>query len=46
MWKKNRRLFIKQKQQFDAFLSRHAISKMQYDDGLKYLNARAKAKKL
>ncbi len=41
---KNRRLFIKQKQLFDAFLTRHAISKYQYDEGLKYLSARAKTK--
>ena len=43
---KNRRLFIKQKQLLDAFLTRHAIYKYQYDEGLKYLSARAKEKAL
>lgn len=41
---KNRRLFIKQKQLLDAFFSRHAISKTQYDEGLKYLTSRIKTK--
>jgi hypothetical protein len=43
---KNRRLFIKQKQLLDVLLTRHAISKYQYDEWLKYLSARAKEKAL
>ena len=41
---KNRRLFIKQKQLLDAFFTRHAISKAQYDEGLKYLCTRVNTK--